>query len=223
MNPLETLSEQAQATIQATENYVSVELADEASGHDWWHIYRVTQSAIEIAQAEEADLYICTMAALLHDIADEKLNSSEAAGLKKVVTWLDKRAVSEEAQAAILEIITTMSFKGGNNKKVTSLEGQVVQDADRLDAIGAIGIARAMTYSGFKGRPIHDPNLKPRENLSVAEYRNGKDSAIMHFYEKLLKLKDLMNTAYGRQLAEGRHQFMEVYLEEFYQEWAGKK
>ena len=202
----ESLSFEEQTIIQAAERYVQQELANEASGHDWWHIYRVTQLA------------------LLHDIGDEKFNESEEAGLLKVQQWLEANNVSTEQTNHILSIIANMSFKGGNTgKTVTTLEGKVVQDADRLDAIGAIGIARVMAYSGNKGRLIHDPHKQPREQLTQEEYRNGEDTAIMHFYEKLLKLKEQMNINYGRLLAEKRHQFMELYLEEFYQEWDGHR
>lgn len=123
----------------------------------------------------------------------------------------------------IIQIITTMSFKGGGGQPMVSLEGKIVQDADRLDAIGAIGIARCMAYSGSKGRLIHDPTKQPRERLTPDEYRNGQDTAIMHFYEKLLKLKDLMNTDFGRKMAEQRHQYLENFLREFYAEWDGQR
>lgn len=164
------------------------------------------------------------MAALLHDIADEKLNPSQEAGLKKVHDFLASQELEREQTEQIMTIIANISFKGGKKSDQTlSLEGKIVQDADRLDAIGAIGIARTMAYSGNKGRPIHDPSMKPRENLTYEDYRKGQDTAIMHFYEKLLKLKDLMNTAEGKRLAQGRHQFMLNYLEQFDAEWDGEK
>ena len=185
---------------------------------------RVTNNAVEIATQEQADVFICELAALLHDIADGKLNENEEVGLQKVEQWLQNHQASDAEIAHVLDIISTMSFKGGHQQKnVSTLEGQIVQDADRLDAIGAIGIARAMAYSGHIGRPIHDPDLQPRENMTLEEYRAGKSSAIMHFYEKLLKLKDLMNTDYAKQLAIGRHHFLEEYLEQFYAEWDAKK
>ena len=208
--------------IQATRDFVYNQLKDESSGHDWWHIVRVTNNALTIGKEEKANLFICEMAALLHDIADDKLNPSEEEGLGKVEQWLKNQSVSDLDSRAILEIIEHMSFKGGSNDKTSlTLEGQIVQDADRLDAIGAIGIARVMTYSGYTGRPIHDPDLKPRERMTIEEYRNGKSSAIMHFYEKLLQLKQRMNTKTAKELAEGRHAFLETYLEEFYAEWDG--
>lgn len=210
--------------LQEARDFVYAELKDEMSGHDWWHIVRVTNNAVEIATQEQADVFICELAALLHDIADGKLNENEEVGLQKVEQWLQNHQASDAEIAHVLDIISTMSFKGDHQQKnVSTLEGQIVQDADRLDAIGAIGIARAMAYSGHIGRPIHDPDLQPRENMTLEEYRAGKSSAIMHFYEKLLKLKDLMNTDYAKQLAIGRHHFLEEYLEQFYAEWDAKK
>ena len=210
--------------LQEARDFVYAELKDEMSGHDWWHIVRVTNNAVEIATQEQADVFICELAALLHDIADGKLNENEEVGLQKVEQWLQNHQASDAEIAHVLDIISTMSFKGGHQQKnVSTLEGKIVQDADRLDAIGAIGIARAMAYSGHIGRPIHDPDLQPRENMTLEEYRTGKSSAIMHFYEKLLKLKDLMNTDYAKQLAIGRHHFLEEYLEQFYAEWDAKK
>ncbi|MGL4910883.1 MAG: HD domain-containing protein, partial [Romboutsia sp.] len=147
---------------------------------------------------------------------------NEEEGLKKVSTFLEKNNVQEEDLNHIIEIISTMSFKGGNNKEMSTLEGKIVQDADRLDAIGAIGIARCMCYSGAKGRPIYNPNEDIRDNMTVEEYRSNKGNAINHFHEKLLKLKDNMNTDTGRTLAIGRHRYLETYLEQFYNEWQGK-
>ena len=176
----ESLSFEEQTIIQAAERYVQQELANEASGHDWWHIYRVTQLAKQLQRKNK--FILCILTALLHDIGDEKFNESEEAGLLKVQQWLEANNVSTEQTNHILSIIANMSFKGGNTgKTVTTLEGKVVQDADRLDAIGAIGIARVMAYSGNKGRLIHDPHKQPREQLTQEEYRNGEDTAIMHF------------------------------------------
>ena len=210
--------------LQEARDFVYAELKDEMSGHDWWHIVRVTNNAVEIAIQEQADVFICELAALLHDIADGKLNKNEEVGLQKVEQWLQNHQASDEEIAHVLDIISTMSFEGGHQQKnVSTLEGRIVQDADRLDAIGAIGIARAMAYSGHTGRPIHDPALRPREDMTLEEYRSNKGTAILHFYEKLLKLKDLMNTNYAKQLAMGRHRFLEEYLEQFYAEWDAKK
>lgn len=203
--------------------FVKQELARDSSGHDWWHIARVTATALKIAEAEKADLYICELAALLHDIADEKLNTSKAAGLEKVEKWLQENGVTENVTAHVMEIIGGMSYNGGNNKPMETLEGKVVQDADRLDALGAIGIGRTFAYGGHKGHLMHNPDLPARETMTPEAYRNAESTPINHFYEKLLKLKALMNTAHGRQLAEARHGYMVNFLEQFYAEWEGKR
>jgi uncharacterized protein len=208
--------------IQNTVAFFKNELEGEGSGHDWWHIYRVTQLAQEIGRKENADLFVCTLAALLHDIADEKLNESEEIGLNKVRDYLHSQALEDEIIQVVMEIISTISFKGGHGSKLDRLEAKVVQDADRLDAIGAIGIARCFLYAGSKGHILYDPHIPPREHMTKEEYRAKEGTAINHFYEKLLKLKDLMNTKTAYQMAEGRHQFMTQYLEQFYQEWEGK-
>lgn len=210
--------------IKSAREFVNAELGGDSSGHDWWHVHRVTELAKKIAGIENANIFICELAALLHDIADEKLNQDEATGVNKVKTWMVNNRVDEESATHILEIITTMSFKGGTQKKeMSTLEGKIVQDADRLDAMGAMGISRTFCYSGFKGRLIHHPDMKPRENLTLEEYRSGNDTSIMHFYEKLLKLKDTINTKTAKELAEGRHQFIETFLEQFYEEWDGNR
>ena len=209
--------------IKAMEQYAKRVLDSDTSGHDWSHIERVVNATKTIANAEGADLFICEAAALLHDVIDDKIVKDPADALKELNKFLTSIEVTPEEIEAIESIITRMSFKNHQEKQDLSLEGKVVQDADRLDAIGAIGIARVMCYSGSTGRPIHHPNMKPRENLTPEEYRNGESTAIMHFYEKLLKLKDLMNTKYGNELAKGRHEFLEMYLEQFYAEWEGKR
>ncbi|TLS37904.1 HD domain-containing protein [Pseudalkalibacillus caeni] len=212
-----------QAILQAAESYVKKELSTDSSGHDWWHIYRVRNTALTIARNENADLFICELAALLHDIADEKLNESEEAGLKKVQDWLIENKVEKPYIDHVIQIISTMSFKGGNRQPMETLEGKVVQDADRLDALGAVGIARTFAYAGSKGDLVYAPELKPRTSLTKESYRNGRSTAVNHFYEKLLKLKDLMNTEYAKTLADERHRFMELYLEQFFSEWEGEK
>lgn len=204
--------------ITETENMVRDKLQAEKSGHDWYHIERVNKNAKEITAAEEADSFIVALAALLHDLADDKVVVSEEEGLRFISDWLTQQEVSQADREHILSIIQTMSFKGGNGKPMKTLEGKIVQDADRLDAIGAIGIARCFVFSGKKGQAIHNPKLPVREKMTVEEYRNGKSTAIHHFYEKLLKLKGLMNTGKGYELAEARHQFMEDFLEQFYRE-----
>ncbi|WP_209122165.1 HD domain-containing protein [Alkalihalobacillus sp. BA299] len=209
--------------LRKTETYVHNELTGEPSGHDWWHIKRVTKLAKQIASVEGADAFICEMAALLHDIADEKLNETEETGLKKVENWLHNMELSEQDVTHIMEIISTMSFKGGGGPPMKTLEGRVVQDADRLDALGAIGIARTFAFGGARGNIMYDPSIKPRAAISKEEYQKRDNTAINHFYEKLLKLKDLMNTLYGKKLAEERHHYMEQFLEQFYKEWEGER
>ncbi|WP_442601305.1 DUF4269 domain-containing protein [Paenibacillus sp. KN14-4R] len=216
-------SEEKAAILTRAHEYVQDQLKHDASGHDWWHIYRVVQTAKTIAKQEKANAFVCELAALMHDLADDKVIASEEEGLANIKTWLVSNRVDAKSIEAVLEIITTMSFKGGNRPPIRTLEGKVVQDADRLDAIGAMGISRVFAYSGAKQRIIHDPAIRPRENMTTAEYRSGEDTAINHFYEKLLKLKDLMNTNYGKQMADERHRFMENYLEQFYMEWDGLK
>lgn len=217
--------EQAHAKIiQAVQSFVQSKCQEDYSGHDWWHIVRVVHLSQTIAKVEQADSFIVTLAALLHDSMDEKLVSDPKKAQMQMQNFLIAQGLSVERCKQIFTIIEEISFKGGHNvKQPSSLESKIVQDADRLDAIGAIGIARVMCYSGNKGRLIHDPNKLPRENLTLAEYRNGQDTAIMHFYEKLLKLKDLIHTDYAKKLAKQRHQFMCNYLEEFYLEWDGKR
>ena len=207
--------------IRETIEYVKFKLEKDSTGHDWWHIYRVFKVAIKLAMQMKADVYICALAALLHDLADSKLVISEEEGLREIRAWLEQKKVNYKDINYILEIIERVSYKGGNNKKVNSIEGMIVQDADRLDAIGAIGIARTFAYSGAKGRLIYNPNLAVRENLTLEEYRNGNDTAINHFYEKLLKLKSLLNTEQAKKVADKRHGFMEEYLKHFMSEWEG--
>ncbi|MEC2073788.1 HD domain-containing protein [Alkalihalophilus marmarensis] len=208
--------------IEKTEKWVKAQLINEESGHDWYHILRVTRTAQQIAKEEHANDEIVTLAALVHDLADDKVIQNEKEALKKIDEWFKENGLDDEAIDQIISIITTISFKGGNGQPVSTLEGQIVQDADRLDALGAIGIARTFVYSGHKGQPMYDPELPVRDEMSVEEYRHGKSSAVHHFYEKLLKLKDQMNTTTGMKLAARRHAFMETYLEQFYQEWKGR-
>lgn len=201
--------------ISLAEIYVKVELGSDTSGHDWWHIDRVRNLAIAIAQTEEADCFVCELAALLHDVADEKLNTSKAAGLHKVQSWLSTHNIEEAIANHVMLIISSMSYNGGKNPPMETIEGKIVQDADRLDALGAIGIARTFLYSGWKGQPMHNPEGE----YTHLEYRSNNKTAVFHFYEKLLKLKELMNTEYAKELASSRHDFMENYLEQFYREW----
>lgn len=202
-------------TIGRAERFVQLVHGSDGSGHDWWHIHRVRNTALALAREEQADDFICELAALLHDVADEKLNPSKEAGLVKVRGWLEENSIDESVGAAVMEIISTMSYNGGKNPPMSTLEGQIVQDADRLDAIGAIGIARAFAYGGSKGRSMHEPG----RDLTGVGYRSPENTTVHHFYEKLLKLKDLMNTAHAKLLAQERHDFMLRFLEQFYREW----
>ena len=212
-----------QEQLKAMEQYAKRVLSSDTTGHDWSHIERVFNTTKTIAEVEGADLFICEAAALLHDVIDDKIVQDSTDALKELKKFLISIEVAPEEIEAIESIITRMSFKNHQENQELSLEGRVVQDADRLDAIGAIGIARVMCYSGSTGRPIHHPHMKPRKQMTAEEYRNGESTAIMHFYEKLLKLKELMNTDYGKKLAKGRHEFLELYLEQFYAEWEGKR
>lgn len=210
--------------LQKTAQYVEEKLAGEGSGHDWWHIVRVRQMAERLALEEGANSFICQMAALVHDLADEKVAGSEEAGLVEVRDLLTRLEVSDQQTQEILTIIQGISYKGGILRDYPlTLEGKIVQDADRLDAIGAIGIARTMAFSGNRQRLIHDPSVAVREQMTLAEYRSDQGTAISHFYEKLLKLKDLMNTETAKTLAQGRHDFLELYLEQFYAEWEAER
>lgn len=209
--------------IRAAELFVKNELKKDSSGHDWHHIDRVRKNARLIWSKENrGDWFIIEMAALLHDIPDGKLNETEEAGWSKLYSFLSTLNLDDRLAAMILECIEKVSFKGGREIELNTIEAEIVQDADRLDALGAIGIARAFAYGGKKGHPLYEPGLAVRDQMTIEEYRNGDSSSINHFYEKLLKLKERMNTAYAKQLAEERHRFMEKYLSQFYSEWNGK-
>lgn len=205
--------------IQETAMYVRLQFEQEGSGHDWWHIQRVWQLAIKIAQHEKADLFLVEMAALLHDLDDWKLTPSNLPG-NRSENWMLKLGIPREQVIQIEKIIREVSFKGaGVDTTPNSTEAKVVQDADRLDAIGAIGIARTFAYGGNKNRLIYDPEVKPEMHIDFESYKKASTPTINHFYEKLLLLKDRMNTSYGRRLAEKRHRFMQFYLEQFFKEW----
>jgi uncharacterized protein len=209
--------------INTTANYVKATLTDAEGGHDWWHIYRVWQAAKQIAKGEQADLLVVELGALLHDIADSKFNGGdETIGPVKAKAFLETLQLAPNTIDHVVQIVANISFMGGKEKALfKSVELDIVQDADRLDAIGAIGIARTFNYGGFKNRPMYDPNNPPNLNKSKEQYKYNNDPTINHFYEKLLLLKDRMNTATGKQLAEERHQFMELFLAQFYKEWEG--
>ncbi|WP_243345536.1 HD domain-containing protein [Parabacteroides sp. FAFU027] len=209
--------------IQQTIAYVQSELSTTEAGHNWWHIYRVWKLAQRIAQGEEADQFVVELGALLHDIADSKFhNGDEEIGSSKAREFLSAMAVDKEVIDHIEQIIRHISFKGGNHEQTFhSPELDIIQDADRLDAMGAIGIARTFNYGGHKGRDIYDPAIPPSFNMTKEEYKNSNTPTLNHFYEKLLLLKERMNTRMGKELAEERHRFMELYLEQFYKEWEG--
>ncbi|MEW4429185.1 HD domain-containing protein [Paenibacillus pabuli] len=210
-----------EAILGAARAFVQGDAGKHTDGHDWPHIERVTALAVELAHRMGADPFVCELAALLHDVPDEKLNESLEAGMKKLNEWLDQQQLEPGTREAVVNIISTISYAGGQRPAVSSLEAQVVQDADRLDAMGAIGIARTFAFAGARGREMYDPSLPPREQMTREEYRNGRSTTINHFYEKLFKLKDLMNTSYGRELAEQRHAFMVEFVEQFKREWEG--
>jgi len=204
-----------------TAAYIKEKFAGEGSGHDWWHIYRVWQNALYLAQHEPVDLQIVQLGALLHDIADWKFNDGdEKAGEVAARNWLQSQGASENVINQVGHIINEVTFKGaGVATAVSSLEGKVVQDADRLDAMGAIGIARAFAYGGFKNREMFNPEEPPIRHESFASYKKNTSHTINHFYEKLLLLRDRMQTATGRKLAEERHEYMLSFLDQFYNEW----
>jgi uncharacterized protein len=212
--------------IKKTINFVKKELAQAEGGHDWFHVERVFKNTLLIAKEEKVNLTVVSLAALLHDIADSKFhNGNEAIGPKIAERFLTDENVPQEIITHVVEIIKNMSFKnsfGENENKFSSIELKVVQDADRLDAIGAIGIARCFNYGGFRNRALYNPEISPNLNLSKEEYKNSTAPTINHFYEKLLLLKDKMNTESGKKIAENRHQFMIKYLNQFYDEWNGK-
>ena len=204
--------------------FVKEQLENAEGGHDWFHIERVYKNAKLIAENEQnCNLEVIKLGALLHDIADSKFhNGDETVGPKVARAFLEKENVAEEAINHVVKIIENISFKGGNfEKKFSSKELEIVQDADRLDALGAIGIARTFNYGGFKNRTIYNPNIAPKFNMSKEEYKNSDAPTINHFYEKLLLLKDKMNTESGKKIAEERHLFMETFLSQFYAEWEG--
>ncbi|MBT8296026.1 MAG: HD domain-containing protein [Gramella sp.] len=211
--------------IEQTINFVKKTLDGAEGGHDWFHIERVFNNSRLIAKGEQANIEIVELGALLHDIADSKFHGGdESVGPRVASDFLRLQNVPEETIDHVVKIIENISFKGGNtDQKFTSAELDIVQDADRLDAIGAIGIARCFNYGGFKGRALYDPEIEPNLNMTKEEYKASTAPTINHFYEKLLLLKDRMNTETGRRIAADRHAFMVKYLDQFFSEWKGKK
>ncbi len=219
------LNQENKRVVARTEQFVKDTLAGAEAGHDWWHIHRVLNNAKLILQTEKADQLIVALAALLHDIADSKFNNgNEELGPKKAGEFLKSMNVDDNIIQHVQQIIRNMSYRSGlGTVTFHSKELEIVQDADRLDAIGAIGIARAFTYGGFKNREIFNPEIPPTLNMTKEEYKISSSPSINHFYEKLLLLKDKMNTSTGRKIAGERHKFMELYLSQFQYEWNGER
>lgn len=216
---------QKNSLIKITEEMVKAQQLNEGSGHDWWHTWRVWRLARRIGEEEKANFFIVELAALLHDIADWKSNNGDIyIGGKSARNWLESLKIDEPSIKQIVDIVDNVSFKGAGVKdKMKSLEGKVVQDADRLDAIGAVGVGRVFTYGGSKGRVMYNPETPIQIAQDFETYKSAGQTSINHFYEKLLLLKNRMHTKTGKKLAEARHKFMEGFLEEFYTEWNGKK
>jgi len=212
-----------QQVIDQTIAFVKTQLPADPTGHDWWHAYRVWKNATHIGADEPVDMYVVQLAALLHDIADHKFHQGDdTLGPQVAAKWLTSLGVADTVVAHVSEIIADLSFKGARvASAMRTHEGRVVQDADRLDALGAIGIARAFAYGGYKQRLLHDPDVPPLQHDSFAQYKANQGPTLNHFYEKLLLLKDRMNTETGRRLAERRHTVLVEFLREFLAEWAG--
>lgn len=216
---------QKEEIIQKTADHVKELFLGESTGHDWWHIYRVWQMSLRIGQKEGGDLFVIQLGALLHDIADFKFHNGDlTVGLRVARVWLEEQKVNEVIINQVCYIVKNVSFKGANvANTMKGLEGKVVQDADRIDALGAIGIARTFAYNSKTGNPLYDPELKPHLHDSFEEYKNARSTAINHFYEKILLIKDKLNTPTARKIAEHRHTFLEQYLEEFFKEWEAER
>lgn len=221
---------QTHAIVLATENFVRQELGEtEPTGHDFWHAKRVHKMALHIAnqvtELKENDKFVIELTALLHDIADWKFHDGNMTiGPQKARIWLETQYVDQEVINSVCEIIKGISFKGGNVPDVSlNLAGQIVQDADRLDAMGPIGIARAFAYGGYKKHPLHNHLIKPVLHSSIEEYKNRQSSTINHFYEKLLLLKDRMNTDIARKIAIKKHQYLVDFLAQFHEDWGGNE
>jgi len=212
-----------QECINATMDFVKKELADAEGGHDWFHIERVYKTSMLLAKKEKCNPFIVALGALLHDIADAKFHQGdETLGAKKTHAFLTQQQLDNTVINHVVALVENISYRGGHSKTTfTSIELKIVQDADKLDAMGAIGIARCFNYGGFKNRVIYDPDIQPNLNMSAKEYRLQESPTINHFYEKLLLLKDLMHTQTGKEVAAKRHAFMEAYLHQFYSEWDG--
>lgn len=210
--------------INKTIDFVKVKLAGDSSGHDWWHIYRVWNLSKKIQEKEGGDLFIIEMAALLHDVADWKFFENEEDGLSLIRDWLSELNITNDIKDRIIDIIKNVSYKGAGVKdKMKTREGKIVQDADRLDAIGAIGVARTFAFGGKFGNAMHNPNEKATLHNNFEEYKKSNGTTINHFYEKLLLLKDRINTKTAKNIAIERHNYMEFFLKQFYDEWDSLK
>ena len=210
--------------IRITAEHVKAAMAGDSSGHDWWHVYRVWQMAIRLADETEANRVIVELGALLHDIADWKLNNGDLEiGPKVAREWLESVGADSEVINEVSEIVAGSSFIGaGEPDRAYSLESQIVQDADRLDALGAVGIGRTFAFGGARNRQMYDPGIAPIDHANFESYKSSASPTINHFYEKLFLLKDRMHTAIGRDIAEGRHQYMVEFVHRFFEEWNGK-
>ncbi|HEA31495.1 MAG TPA: HD domain-containing protein [Leeuwenhoekiella sp.] len=222
---MKELSEKQTQFVSRTADFVKKTLKNAEGGHDWFHTQRVYNNSLHIASGEKVNVFIVALGALLHDIADSKFyGGDETVGPKMAQDFLDENKIEKRISDHVIAIIKNISFKGGNTTKAfDSAELQVVQDADRLDAIGAIGIARTFNYGGFKNRKLYDPEIRPQMDMDVETYKKSTAPTINHFYEKLLLLKDRMNTETGRNLAQERHTYMESFLDQFYKEWEGNR
>lgn len=205
--------------MEALEKWVKDFFEHDASGHDWAHTDRVRHHAVAIAKEEGANRHLVEQAALLHDLPDAKFHASEEEGWRYLKRGMSDLGFTPEEINKITGVIKTVSFKGGHNDLPDTLEGKIVQDADRIDAIGAIGIARCFMFAGNKGDLMYDPSVPPRTTLTEASYREERNTAVNHFYEKLLTLKDMMHTDASKRIANERHTFMEDYLKQFFDEW----
>lgn len=210
--------------LDQTRAFVRDRCDGESSGHDWWHIHRVCRTAVAIGREEGVDLSVVELAALLHDVADWKFHDGdEDIGPRTAASWLRSLGIDDATVEHVSEIVRDISFKGaGVPTPMRTREGEVVQDADRLDGLGAIGIARAFAFGGFRGQPLHDPSAEPFLAASAEDYKAHRGSTINHFSERILLHADRMNTATGRRMARDRHEFMERFLERFHAEWDGQ-
>ena len=208
--------------IGRTANFVKEKLRNDSTGHDWWHTYRVWKMSLRLAREEkDVDMFVVQLGALLHDIADWKFNNGDdKAGLRIADQWLGSLGVSRDVISHVCDVIDNVTYRGANVKTfMGSREGMIVQDADRLDVLGAIGIARTFSYGAKNDRPMHDPSQKPVMHSTFEEYKKSKSTTVNHFYEKILLLKDMMNTQTAKEIAQERHKFVEAYLEKFLDEW----